>query len=206
MKINEILRISTQHFPKERLKGILSKSSPRGQLETYQINYAEDGDDRVLILTDDANIVAYAGFISRMNGRVWQAKNLQVYPPYLGNKLGGKLYLYIKTQMKKSIQSDIEHSPESEKLWIKTIPSLGMNPKIFDNDTEYIIDHSNPGAFNAALTKMYTNDETDLEKYRYTWILEMSDHYNENSILKENSLLMPYTNIWYNFKEERNIK
>ena len=208
MNITEILMISTQDFPKRKAKEILPLTQDAyGTLDTqYQflINYLETGDQRIIIITDTAKnkeIVAYAGFISRLNGKIWQAKNLQVYPPYKGMQFAGRLYKFIKEKFKKSIQSDIEQSPSGRILWQKTLPSLGMNPKIFDTQTQYIIDQSNPAAFELAQQSMYNTDDNK-ERYRYTWILETFDQYNDNSILTEGTLLMPYTGIWYTFKEK----
>lgn len=202
MKIDEIFRISTQNFPIRNVEKLLKLTRDGYKpIDDFTVNYLESNNDRIIILTDKDKIAAYAGFISRLNGRVWQAKNLQTYNEYRGRNLGAKIYKYVKEEFKKSIQSDVEQSPSSEKLWTKTLPNLGINPKIFDTETEYVIDKSNETAYSNALSKMYTNDDSDSEKYRYTWILEKFDHYNENSILKETSLLMPYSGIWYNFKE-----
>jgi len=203
MKIDEILRISTQDFPLNKVKQLLAMTKDGyGNIDNLLVNYLEEDNQRIIILTDsEKTIAAYAGFISRMNGKVWQAKNLQTYNQYIGKQLGAKIFKYVKEIMKKSIQSDIEQSPSVEKLWTKTLPNLGLYPKIFDTKEEYIIDNSNPIAYNTALEKMYTTDDDNLEKYRYTWILEKSDHYPENSILKENQLLLPYIGFWYNYKE-----
>lgn len=202
MKINEILRISTQNFPIRGVEKLLKLTRDGyGYIDDLTVNYVESGDDRIIVLTDEKKIAAFAGFISRLNGRVWQAKNLQTYNEYRGKNLGAKIYKYVREVFKKSIQSDIEQSPSSEILWTKTLPKMGMNPKIFDTETEYVLDKTNDTVYSNALSKMYTSDDSDPEKYRYTWILEKFDRYNENSILRENGLLMPYTGIWYNFKE-----
>jgi hypothetical protein len=34
-------------------------------------------------------------------------------------------------------------------------------------------------------------------QHRYTWILERNDHYPEQNLLLEGSLLMPLKNLWY---------
>lgn len=207
MRIDEILRISTQDFPLNKVKLLLKLTKDGyGNIDDLTINYVEEGDQRIIILTDsDRTIAAYAGFISRMNGRVWQAKNLQTYNQYSGQMLGSKIYKYVKEVMKKSIQSDIEQSPSAEKLWTISLPSIGLHPKIFDCETEYIIDKSNLIAYNNALTKIYTSDDTDPEKFKYTWVLEHSDHYPSQNILQENQLLLPYRGFWYTFDNERNI-
>ena len=202
MRIDEILRISTQDFPERKVRDLLKHTKDGyGTIDDLTVNYVESGDDRIIVLTNGKEIAAYTGLISRMNGRVWQMKNLQTYGEYIGNQLGAKIIKFIKQNFKKSIQSDIEQSLSAEKLWTKTLPSLGIYPKIFDTETEYIIDKSNPSAYQVAMEKLYTNNEHDPDKFRYTWILEHSDHYSEHSILKENQLLMPYTGIWYTFKD-----
>lgn len=202
MKITEILRISTQDFPIRGVEKLLKLTKDGyGYIDDLTVNYVESGDDRIIVLTDNEKIAAFAGFISRLNGRVWQAKNLQTYGDYRGKNLGAKIYKFVREVFKKSIQSDIEQSPSAEILWTKTLPKLGMSPKIFDTETEYVIDKTNSNAYSVALSKMYTSDDSDQERYRYTWILEKFDNYNENSILKENGMLMPYTGIWYNFKD-----
>lgn len=206
MRVDEILRISSQNFPVENVEQILAKTKDGyGQIDNLNVNYLEQGDERIIILTDrEKNIAAYAGFISRMNGRVWQAKNLQTFNDYKGKQLGAKIFKHVKEKMKKSIQSDIEQSSAAEILWTKTLPANGLNPKIFDTETEYVIDQSNQSAYQTALSKIYTSDETDPEKFKYTWVLEQSDHYPTQNILKENQLLMPYRGFWYNFNDEKN--
>jgi hypothetical protein len=205
VRIDEILRISTQDFPLRNVDKLLSMARDgSGKIDDLDVWYLESGDQRIIILTDSAKeIAAYSGFISRLNGKVWQVKNLQTYGKHKGNKLGAKILKFVKNEMRKSLQSDIEQSPSSEKLWVITLPLLGLKPKIFDTETEYIIDQSNPIAYNNAMRKMYTSDETDNEKYRYTWILEHRDHYSTQNILSENQLLMPYKGIWYNFSDEK---
>jgi len=205
MRINEILRVSTQNFPLRNVKQILSMTKDGyGFIQNLSINYLEHDNERIIILTDrDKNIAAYVGFISRINGRVWQVKNMQTYPPHKGKHLIAEIFAWVKKEVKKSIQSDIEQSSSAEILWTKTLPALGLNPKIFDCETQYIIDNSNAGAYEIALDNMYTSNENAPDKYRYTWILEKNNHYSEHNILKENQLLLPYTGFWYTFDEER---
>jgi len=205
MKINEILRISSQEFPIRNVKQLLSMTKDGyGFIKNFTVNYLEQEDERVIILTDEnKNIAAYVGFISRMNGKVWQVKNLQTYAPYKGQHLGAEIFAWVKREFKKSIQSDIEQSPGAEILWTKTLPELGFDPKIFDCETQYILDKSNPKAYENALDKMYKTDDNDSEKYRYTWILEKNDCYSSHNILKENQLLLPYIGFWYTFEDER---
>lgn len=102
--------------------------------------------------------------------------------------------------MKKSIQSDIEQTESSRILWTKLLPDLGLKPKIFDTGSGYIIDDTYPEKYSHALEKMYTYDYDDPEKFKYTWILEKNDYYQEHNILTETRLLLPTTGFWYDFK------
>lgn len=43
--------------------------------------------------------------------------------------------------------------------------------------------------------EMLGDNSPDL--YRYIWILERNDHYPDQNIVNEDSLLMPYTGLWY---------
>lgn len=201
MKIDEILRISSQDFPEENVKRILQLShSPIGKIDGLDVHLVVSGDERILILADGAEVASFAGFISRINDRVWQAKNLQTFYKYRGKKFGVKLYKFVKDVLKKSIQSDVEQTSSAEILWTKTLPKFGLHPKIFDTMTNYIIDKSMPKEYSLAIEKMYHSDDDSEDKYRYSWILEKNDYYNENSVLTEHKLLMPYTGKWHTFK------
>jgi hypothetical protein len=193
MKINEIELINNQHFSKEALETWLKKSSPKGKLENFTVNYIEAGDQRGIILTDiDGNIAAYAGFVSRLNGSVWQAKNAMTYLPYQSQALVGKIYKMIKQDYKISLQSDMQQTSDGAKLWTKTLPSLGLKPMIFDTQTERILDPKTSGI------NMYPVAGPLENKWRYIWVLEASDHYPAQNLLPEGSLLMPYKGLWYN--------
>ena len=103
MKISE--------FTKDNLYQFLNNSNKIGILENLVINQIESGNERLLILTDlDNNIAAYAGFIVRHNGKIWQSKNASSYEPYKGKYLVAKLYKFVKEKLKISIQSDINQS------------------------------------------------------------------------------------------------
>jgi hypothetical protein len=190
MKISEIELINDQHFPEEVVKKWLDKSRPRGTLENFIINYVEFKDQRGIILTDTSNkIAAYAGFIARLNGKIWQSQNAMSYEPYKGNQLVGKIYKTIKEGWGISLQSDTQQSIDGMKLWTKTLPSLGLRPMIFDSDTDRIIDPTE------TKIDMYPSDNSN--QRRYSWILESSDYYPTQNLLAEDSLLMPYVGLWY---------
>ena len=192
MKITEIELINDQTFPKEQLGKLLAQSSPRGMLGEFTVNYLENNNQRMFILTDSENrIAAFATFRERLNGRVWQSRNAASFAPYQGQSLVGKLYKMIKIDFKKSIQSDNTQTTSGAKLWTQILPSLGLAPMIFDTTTEKIIDPA------SSTIDMYPKDYDDPEIHRYTWILEKFDNYPEQNLLVEGSLLMPYTGLWY---------
>jgi hypothetical protein len=190
MKINEIELVGDQTFSLSTAEHYLSMASPLGVAGEFTVYYAEFDDARVAMFVDDKKqVAAYAGFHSRLNGKVWMARHAQVFPPYEGKNLMGKLYKYVKETLKKSIQSDIYQTYAGKKLWTTTLPALGLHPMIFDTKTEHIID---PKTSNI---NVYPGDD-DSEVQRYCWILEKYDHYPEQNILRENSILSPYTGLW----------
>lgn len=193
MKINEIELVSIGNsFPKSKVEEFLAKATPNGMLGNFVVNYVESGNHRGIILTDqDNNIAAYAGFVVRINGKIWQAKNAVSYPPFKGQQLVGQIYKLVKETLKKSIQSDTEQTVDGMKLWTKTLPGLGLHPMIYDTTTGHIIDPKS----NAV--NMYPHQGSSTE-HRYTWILERNDRYPEQNLLVEGSLLMPYKDLWYN--------
>lgn len=193
MKITEIELVSIENsFPISKVKDFLAKATPNGMIENFVVHYIESGSHRGVILTDhENNIAAYAGFVVRLNGKVWQAKNAVSYPPFKGQQLVGKIYKLVKETLGKSIQSDTEQTVSGMQLWTKTLPSLGLSPMIYDTTTGHIID---PASNNV---NMYPHRGSPNE-HRYTWILERNDRYPEQNLLIEGSLLMPYKNLWYN--------
>ena len=117
MKITEIELINAQHFPIEGVQLWLEKSTPRGKLDQFTVNYVEFQNQRGIILTDNANqIAAYAGFIVRLDGKVWQAQNAMSYAPYQGQALVGKIYKMIKQDYHVSLQSDEQQTTDGAKL------------------------------------------------------------------------------------------
>ena len=198
MQIQEIELVNIgQSFPVDQVKKFLDQSSPNSMIDGFVVNYLESGDHREIILTDtDGNIAAYAGFRVRLNGRVWQAKNAVSYDPCRGRALVGKIYRMVKQQLGKSIQSDTEHTIAGMKLWTKTLPSLGLHPRVYDTQTGHILDTEQ------ALDLMYPHQGSRNE-HRYTWILERNDHYPVQNLLHEASLLMPVRGLWHDFKDEK---
>lgn len=204
MRINEIELVGDQDYPLSRVEYYWAISAPVGVLENFNVGYIEDGDIRAILLADqNSQVAAIAVFSPWNNGKVWQARNVQTYSPYKGNMLGGKLYKYVKEKMHKSIQSDTEQSYSGKKLWVDTLPKLGLFPMIFDTKTERIID---PKTSDINVYAEYSR--LDPEKFRYTWILEQQDHYPMQNLLTEDSIVMPIQGLWCrysytNYKEEK---
>lgn len=194
MNINGIEKIPEQYFPIEKAAQLLSRASPMGKIEEFNINYLEDNNARAVILTDLENIIAaIATFVVRINGNIWQVKNVQSYPPYKNKALAAKIYKMVKEKIGKSIQSDIFQSNGAQTLWTKTLPSIGLNPMIFDMQTDRII---NPNNFDMSL--LYPDSfGNDSAKFRYSWIIEKNDNYPSQNLLSENSIIMPITGMWY---------
>jgi hypothetical protein len=191
MKINEIELVGDQDFPLATAEHYLSLARPNGTFGDFVVYYAEFDDARVVIFVDDKKqVAAYAGFYSRLNGKVWMARHAQTYDPHKGKNLMGQLYKYVKETLRKSIQSDIFQTYAGKKMWTVTLPALGLKPMIFDTQTEHIIDPI------TSSINVYPGDK-DPDVHRYCWILEKYDHYPDQNILRENSILTPYTGIWY---------
>ena len=226
MRVDEILLIGDQEFPKSKVESYLkypgcfqeSSPFPYGPYDVFccveahtvgMILVSHQGiqsNDSTKISSD--RIAAYASF-EHINLRgtfdVFRAKNAASYEPFKKNNLLAKLYKYVKVVLKKRIQSDIQQTTSGKKLWTNNLPKEGLFPKIFDSVEEYIIDETNPTEFKKAMNNMYTTDITNPERHRYTWVLEWDDHYPSQNILREHGLLMPYKGFWYDFKEEKKI-
>ncbi len=199
MNITEIELVGDQSFSLSKIKYFLSLSTPYGgTLAGFNVNYLEQGNQRVIILTDINNeIAAFASFEIWNNGKVWQSRNAESFNRFKGNALVAKIYCFVKNTLHKSLQSDTEQSYAGRKLWVKTLPSLGLHPMIFDTKTERIID---PATSDIDVYAIY--DDNDPTQWRYTWIVERNDHYPSQNLLTENSLLMPVTGLWKNNKEK----
>jgi hypothetical protein len=195
MKINEIIvseieLIGGVEFPKDQAQQRLSISSPYGKFnDELYVYFLSDGDVRIVTLADDEeHVAALASFISKNNDSIWQAKNIATYHPYKNQKLAANLYKYIKTQFRKSLQSDYEQTVSGAKLWTKDLPSVGLFPMIYDHATDRIIDPEKQKI------NMYPPIDSE-DTLRYSWILEKNDFYSAQNLI-ENPLLLPLTSKW----------
>jgi hypothetical protein len=208
MRIDEILLVPEQNFDKKEISKHLLNSKKFADKFPYDplnfdVNYQNNGKEVIIILTDNDDIVAFAGF-SVISASLWQGRNIQVYESYLGRNIAANLIKFVKNDIGVNIQSDIRQSQSGKKLWTEKLQTVGIHPKIFDTETNHIIDKNiNPTAYDNSLSKIYTTDPLSPDKFKYTWILEHNDQYPDQNILKENSLLMPLYGLWYDFKKEK---
>jgi len=186
--VTEIEQIPPQDFPKKNVEEILSLCSPAGRIDEYMLNLGQSGPERFIILTEGKDIAAYAGFTELRNNR-WQAKNAQTFEGHKGQHLIGKTYKFLK-ENGISLVSDIFQTPGARAIWSKSLPSLGLNPKIFDLDSEEIYDRNQVN-----LNDVYSDDPEIMHKY--CWIIESSDKYPTQNLVYENKSLMPVKGLWY---------
>lgn len=189
--IQEIELIGDVEFPRAAAEKRLKLASPHSQLGDFVVYFHSDDDIRLLFLVDrKKQLAAIAFFVSKMNDRVWQAKNIATYEPHKGKKLAAQLYKFVKTEFLKSIQSDLEQTTSGARLWVSDLPSIGLHPKIYDHSTDRIID---PETQKENVYPGYNSPEV----HRYSWIIERNDYYPEQNLI-ENQLLMPITGRWSN--------
>jgi len=182
-QLSEIKRYFIDSIDVSRINAIFKHAKNTDQfIDGLEVYAMLSGIEFGLFLFDpiEMKIAAFAGFeqAPHLRADLWQAKNAQVFPPYGGKGLVGKIYKFCKENLRMSIQSDMVQSQSGEKLWTKTLPKLGIFPKILDLDTNRI--HDNDGII----------DVYD-EKKNYCWIVEYDDHYRNQ--LTENSILIPTT-------------
>jgi len=189
--IQEIELIGDVEFPKSAAELRLQLAVPHSKLGDFIVYFHSDDDIRLLFLVDSKKqLAAIAFFISKMNDRVWQAKNTATYEPHRGKKLAAQLYKIVKTDFHKSIQSDLEQTSAGAKLWTSDLPDIGLAPKIYDHTTDRIIDPK------TQKVNAYPGYESP-EIKRYSWIIERNDYYPEQNLIK-NQLLLPITGRWSN--------
>ena len=192
MKVNEIETIGDVEFPQHEATARLNLANKIDKFNhELDIYFVSQDDIRILLLANQ-QVAALASFVSRNNDKIWQAKNVATYFPYAGAKLSGHLYKYAKEKLKKSIQSDTMQTHGGKVIWSKILPSIGLNPMMFDIQTERI---GKPD-----LNLLYPEEDSP-DLHRYIWILERNDFYPMQNRLDE-QLLMPYTGLWYNQKRE----
>ena len=188
--LTEIERVGAQNFPLNKVEEILQQCSHKDgdTIDGFDAWFGRNGDERYVVLTDSSGkIASYAGFKALEPNR-WQAKNTATYSPFRGNRLASKIYREL-TNHQISILSDIRQSPNGERLWTSSLPKLGLNPMVFDFDTNNIYRPDQIG------DKIYSTDPKI--KHRYCWILEWNGKYADQNLVYENKMLMPLQGLWY---------
>lgn len=190
MRVDEIELIGDVEFPKDEAQQRLKPASPYKQFsDDLVVYYYAESNIRMLFLADrDRQPAAIAFFVSTHNDRVWQAKNAASYPPHKGQKLVAQLYRIAKVDFKKSIQSDLEQTTSGMNLWTVSLPSIGLEPRIYDHNEDRVIDPK------TQRVNVYPSFDSP-EVHRYSWILERNDYYPTQNLI-ENRLLMPLRGRW----------
>lgn len=139
-KIDEIEYAPSNNFPVEHAQKILDNSTPIGKISNFIVNLYEEAEEKFIILTYKNKIAAFAGFAVFQTDDNWQAKNVQTYAPYKNQQLAGKIYKFVNKELGKTVLSDFRQTMSGQKLWSETLPSLGLNPKIYDIENSIVID------------------------------------------------------------------
>lgn len=196
MKLSEIMIVPEQNFPSEKIKEYFSLASDAGKFPyaQFETRYLNSNGELLIFLHQNEEIAAFTGF-KQLSQTTVQGKNAQVFSDCKGQGLVAKIYKFVNHDLKKTILSDIMQSSSGANLWKKTLPSIGITPKIFDTEDEYIIDpNAYPEMFNEILSKVYQDESSD-EKFKYCWIIENDRRLIENNLLYENKLLFPIKGI-----------
>ena len=185
-RLREIEIVQPQSFDKSYIKSLFSHSSPLNAdilgFPLYKIDYENQ---RIIMVWDDKNQqpAAFVGFEHQPHIRdsLWMSKNAESFVPNMA--LYAKIIQYCKQTMGMSIQSDMTQSKKAQDMWIKTLPSLGLTPQVYDTETHRVLsaDKVDPCGDN---------------NHRYCWILEHNDVYRNK--LLENSLIQPFNNYYLN--------
>ena len=186
--IGEIEIILPVSFDPAYIASLVPHATPlRDNIDGYDL-YKIHHNDELIIIAWDAKFkcpAAFAGFNHYPDIRksLWQVKNAETFDNYKGNALTAKIYKYCKETLGMTLQSDIQQSPDAKKLWMKTLPSLGLHPKIYDTHTHKVLDQGE--------VDVYADSH-----HRYCWVLEHNDVYRNQ--LPPHSILQPYNSIYIN--------
>lgn len=196
-QLSEIKRYFIDSIDVSRINAIFKHAKNTDQfIDGLEVYAMLSGIEFGLFLFDpiEMKIAAFAGFeqAPHLRADLWQAKNAQVFPPYGGKGLVGKIYKFCSEQLDMVIQSDLDQTISSKKLWTKTLPNLGIYPKIVDLKNNRIYDDN-------GTIEVYGNRQ-------YCWLIDTHNYFErqlaENSILKNNrvfinSIGIPYCNPIY---------
>jgi len=184
--LSEIERYPPQDFDFNIIKNVFDHSKKSTfKIDEFSLYVYVENVLTFILLVDENNknaIAAFAAFMHRPDLRttMWQAKNSISYYPYKGKFLVAKIYKFCKEQLEWTIQSDLKQTKSAEILWSKTLPKIGINPKILDLETHRV--HDNDGSLN-----VYGNE-------RYCWIIESNDHYRNH--INAHWGIPPFSNLY----------
>jgi hypothetical protein len=135
------------------LRDKIKNSSPIGTVRTFFVYYVEEYDTCYYILSNRSKD-HIEGYLSARHvvDDIWQVQTAIVKTK--GKGIGSDLYHFVirignakQNVTKKRIINDTQLSTDAEKLWLKTLPKLGITLKIFDRklQTTYTFDDLNSG-------------------------------------------------------------
>jgi pyrimidine deaminase RibD-like protein/GNAT superfamily N-acetyltransferase len=184
--VDEIEIIPQQEFGQDHILQVLHRATQQSDtILGLEIYVYDENHTRLVAAWDDKNKQLASAAIfehqPQLRQRLYVGKNVETYPGYRNQKLAGRLYKYCKETLGMTIQCDMSQTIGSKTLWTKTLPSLGLHPKVLDSQTSK--------TFDAGVIDPYQNNNL-----RYCWILESNDKYPNH--LCENSLVQPYRNIY----------
>jgi hypothetical protein len=199
--------IPTQDFDLDAVEARLGLLYPTAPIAGMRTSYIESGDDRYIYMYErrGKNIpVAFAHFISRVNGRVWQTEDIRVASDYADQQLEAAIIEYATTHFDKSLQSGVIFQPHMLHLWTVTIPAMHLSPVMYDSKTRYTLDLLSPySAYAAALAGMHSRSSKDsADPRRYCWILPVRDSHTQEP-LRDHAFFPPYRGLWHEFTELR---
>jgi len=192
MRLDEIIKLPDQDIPYGEVLDKLEVSNPRGTLEQFTVNYAEDRRKCWVILTDSGEMAAFAGFIISDDGWSLQNDSMLTMPKYRGMNLMAKLFKFIKEEWSMSIYSDYRMTQSGYTVWTAGLPKLGLSPMIIDTETEQIIDPKSEYAKSLPLFASSMAPNSD----RYIFMMERYDRYPRQNIINEGHSSIPLKGIF----------
>lgn len=198
--IKELVESGSEYISIDAAMYFLRKSRPRGFLVNYDVAsyFCEIGGPdetvyRVVIAAQHKKgIAACAIFTGRLNGKIWQLSHATTYPGFTDT---GIMYKIIDSFRRcgTSFQSRDITTDASNKFWSETLPKYGLNPMIFDTETEYVM---NPKTH---MVTMYPQEIVN-GMSRYAWVLHHKDSYSDHCMIDSGLLGRPYTGFWHSGK------
>lgn len=170
-QITEILKIGTTGFQLKDAEERVDRTQPIGHVESYQLRFGKENMSGsefgvfMLVVEDTLEVAAICFMEILNNGQLWQERAIQVFDSHRKQALIAKLYKHLIDNHHITLMSDMQHSGDSRNLWTKTLPRMGLYPKVYDAKSNKIVD--NPPE--DAIKLVYGNDNIGNEQF--CWII-----------------------------------